>query len=109
MARFYRPRDGTRVGEGWTACVHPDDLGHVLYELAASCATRMECLLEFRLRRADGEYRSMSYSSAPRFTPDGAFAGYIGSAADITELRRTQGEALAMQKLESLGLLAGGI
>ena len=64
---------------------------------------------ECRLRRADGEYRWVLATGAPRFEADGVFAGYVGSCTDITELKRTQEEALARQKLESLGVLAGGI
>jgi signal transduction histidine kinase len=43
--------------------------------------------MEYRLRRFDGEYRWVLDSGEPRFTPDGSFAGYIGSAIDITDLK----------------------
>ena len=43
--------------------------------------------MEYRLRRADGEYRWLLDSGQPRFTPDGVFAGFIGSATDITDLK----------------------
>ena len=65
--------------------------------------------MEYRLRRADGEYRWVLNNGVPRFAPDGVFAGYIGSCIDITEVKRTQEEALASQKLESVGRLASGI
>jgi len=44
----------------------------------------------------------------PRFV-NGEFAGHLGSAIDITELKRSQEQALASQKLESLGVLTAGI
>jgi signal transduction histidine kinase len=65
--------------------------------------------MEYRLCRADGEYRWILYEGVPRLTPDGTFVGYIGSCIDITEVKRTQEETLAHQKLESVGQLAGGI
>src|SRR5260370_41034248 len=65
--------------------------------------------MEYRLRRADGEYRWILSSGAPRFTPGGVFAGYIVSAVDITDLKRSQEEALSRQKFESLGVLTAGI
>lgn len=40
---------------------------------------------------------------------DGVINRIIGSCVDITDLKRTQEEALAKQNLESLGVLAGGI
>jgi nitrogen-specific signal transduction histidine kinase len=48
-------------------------------------------------------------NGVPRFEPGGLFVGYIGSCIDITDLKRTQEEDFAKQKLESLGRLAGGI
>jgi CheY-like chemotaxis protein len=65
--------------------------------------------MEYRLRRADGEYRWMLDTGVPRFEPGGTFAGYIGSCIDITDLKRAQEESLAMQKLDSVATLAGGI
>ena len=93
------------LGQGWTAGMHPDDRDGCVAELLASQQERVPFELECRLRRADGEYRSVLCRGVPRFEPDGAFAGYVASAIDITDLKR----ALAGQKLESLGVLASGI
>jgi hypothetical protein len=65
--------------------------------------------MEYRMRRADGEYRWLLDNGVPRFEPGGGFAGYIGSCVDITDVKRTQEENLAKQKLESVGTLASGI
>ena len=97
------------LGYGWTEGVHPDDLDECLAKYAASFDARENCHIDYRLRRADGEYRSVVCNGVPRFTSDGVFAGYIASCIDITDLKRTQEEALARQKLESVGVLAGGI
>jgi signal transduction histidine kinase len=50
--------------------------------------------MEQRLRRHDGEYRWVVSTGAPRFDADGSFAGYIGTAVDITERKRAE-EALS--------------
>jgi PAS domain S-box-containing protein len=97
------------LGEGWTEGVHPEDLDRCLAVYASSFDARRDFQVEYRLRRADGEYRWILDNGQPRFGPDGAFAGYNGSCIDITELKRTQEEAFDRQKLESLGVLAGGI
>jgi PAS domain S-box-containing protein len=96
------------LGTGWTASVHADDLQNCLNSIAASYAKRKECLVRYRVRRADGEYRFVMCKGVPRFEPDGTFAGYIGSLVDITDLKRNQ-EALEeyQQRLQELtaGLL----
>jgi signal transduction histidine kinase len=46
--------------------------------------------MEYRLRRYDGEYRWVLDIGVPRFNADGSFAGYIGSAIDVTEQRSAQ-------------------
>jgi len=46
---------------------------------------------------------------APRFAPNGEFVGYIGSAIDITDLKRMHEEALSKEKLQSLMSLTRGI
>jgi two-component system, cell cycle sensor histidine kinase and response regulator CckA len=98
-----------KLDQGWTAGVHPDDLEMCLAGLSSSYAERRECHLQYRLRRADGEYRWVICKAMPRFEPDGVFAGYVGSVIDTTELKQAQEEAIARQKLEGLGMLAGGI
>ncbi len=98
-----------KVGDGWIAGVHPEDREPFLAKFSSSFDARHGFQTVFRLLRADGEYRWVLTTGSPRFTPAGVFAGYVGSCADITELKRTQEEALARQKLESLGVLAGGI
>jgi signal transduction histidine kinase len=48
--------------------------------------------MEYRLRRHDGEYRWILDRGTPRYTPDGSFAGYIGSCVDITDRKRMEAE-----------------
>jgi PAS domain S-box-containing protein len=96
------------VGEGWINGVHSDDLDYCLGACGASFEARRAFQLEFRLRRADGEYRWIVDTGAPRYR-HGEFIGYIGSCLDVTDARRAQAESFARQKLESLGTLAAGI
>ncbi len=97
------------LGYGWTEGVHPQDLDTCLAGYSASFDARQDCQLEYRLRRADGEYRWVICRGVPRYDPGAVFAGYIASAIDITEVKRAQEEALTRQKLESLGILTGGV
>ena len=50
--------------------------------------------MEHLLRRHDGEYRRVVTTGVPRYHVDGPFAGYIGTAVDITE-RKLAEEALS--------------
>jgi PAS domain S-box-containing protein len=97
------------VGNGWAEGVHPDDLERCLAVYNAGFDSRESFQMEYRLRRADGEYRWILDTGTPRFAAEGTFAGYIGSGVEITDLKRRQEEMLAAQRLESLGVLAGGV
>ena len=96
-------------GDGWSKGVHPDDLEQCLGIYTSAFEGRRDFHMEYRLRRADGEYRWVLDSAVPRFAPSGAFAGYIGSATDITDFKQIHQEALSKQKLDSLVSLTRGI
>jgi len=74
-------------GNGWAEGVHPDDfqdcMDHYLNAFVARRAFRME----YRLRRADGRYRWILDQGTPRYGPNEAFEGFIGSCVDITDMR----------------------
>ena len=70
------------LGDGWTEAVHPDDLRHYREIFTQAFDRRERFQVEYRLRRHDGEYRWILDTGVP----DG-FAGYIGSAIDVTELK----------------------
>jgi nitrogen-specific signal transduction histidine kinase/CheY-like chemotaxis protein len=48
-------------------------------------------------------------SGVPRFSRDGQFLGYLGTTVDVTDVKRALEADIARQKLESLGVLAGGV
>jgi PAS domain S-box-containing protein len=97
------------LGAGWVECVHPDSREQCLNNFKSAFATQSRFQTECRLRRFDGEYRWVLATGTPRFGSDGAFAGYVGSCTDITDIKNAQEESIARQKLEGLGVLAGGI
>jgi PAS domain S-box-containing protein len=69
----------------WTAGVHVADVHRFTDTYERAFAAREPFEMEYRLRRADGEYRYVLNRGVPRFTPEGTFAGYIGSCVDITD------------------------
>ena len=78
------------LGDAWVAGVHPEDLDRCLSIYTSSFDARRPFRVEYRLRRADGEYRWLLGSGVPRYGPDGSFAGYIGSCLDITDRRQAE-------------------
>ncbi len=48
-------------------------------------------------------------SVAPRRDADGAVSGVIGTAVDVTMMRRVEKQLAVTQRIESLGVLAGGV
>jgi PAS domain S-box-containing protein len=97
------------IGAGWVEGVHPDDVDHCLATYSASFHARRAFQMEYRLRRADGEYRWVLDNGTTRYR-EGQFAGYIGSCTDVTEqkllqeqLRRKQARLLHSQRLAHVG------
>jgi PAS domain S-box-containing protein len=74
-------------GTGWLEGVHRDDLAECVDRRQRAFEFLEPYRIEYRLRRADGEYRWLLETVQPRFTPDGVFAGMIASAVDITDLK----------------------
>jgi PAS domain S-box-containing protein len=94
---------------GWTSSVHPEDLDRCLAVYSSSFDARHDFQMEYRMLRADGEYRWVLDHGIPLVTPGGVFQGYIGSCVDITDLKLAQKALLGKQKRESVGILAAGI
>jgi PAS domain S-box-containing protein len=81
------------LGYGWVEGVHPDDLA-LCYDIWSNEWERREPFqADYRLRRADGEYRWILDNGVPYFAADGTFLGYIGSCIDMTDRKRAEAEA----------------
>jgi PAS domain S-box-containing protein len=77
------------IGDGWADGIHPEDRNRCMAAYFSSFDARRTCRMEYRFRRADGEYRWILDNGAPLY--DGTeFAGYIGSCIDVTDFKRTQ-------------------
>ena len=107
-ARFTGVPTEELLDGGWTQVVHPDDLKYAREVYFDAVDRRAEYQLEYRIRRADGEYRNMLGTTRPRYFGR-EYAGQIGSVIDVTDVKRKQEETLARQNMESIGVLASGI
>jgi formate hydrogenlyase transcriptional activator len=80
------------VDNGWVESVHPDDYA-LCCEIYSSAFDRREPFkMEYRLRRADGQYRWVFNSGSPRLSSNGEFVGLIGSCIDITDRKEAEEE-----------------
>jgi PAS domain S-box-containing protein len=79
------------LGNGWAESIFPDHYQRCLETYERAFGNREPFTMEYQLRRYDGQYRWVLDSGSPRFGSDGAFAGYIGSAVDITDLKAARG------------------
>jgi two-component system, sensor histidine kinase PdtaS len=78
------------IGVGWAERVHHEDFQSCMDVYLSSFVAQQSFRMEYRLRRADGQYRWVLDSGVPRYEPDGSFAGYIGSCIDISEIREAR-------------------
>jgi PAS domain S-box-containing protein len=79
---FVGPGSEEEPGD-WAANIHTDDLGSSLAGYSEFFDRREPFVMEFRLRRNDGNHRWMICRGVTRFAPDGTFLGYLASCADI--------------------------
>jgi PAS domain S-box-containing protein len=87
----------TGFGDVWSKFIHADDVKSVQTANKRALEKQQGYSKEYRLRRHDGVYRWMLDIAAPRINEDGSFAGFVGSAADITD------QKLAQEALEKIG------
>ncbi len=97
------------MGNGWSEGVHPDDLPSCLKVYTEAFDARQPFVMQYRLRRHDGEYRWISDSGVPRYDAQKGFAGYIGSCMDVTELVTKEQALRESEERMSLAAHAAGL
>jgi CheY-like chemotaxis protein len=66
--------------------IHPDDVEPCVALYSKAFQQRLPFTLEYRIRRKDDSYRNVLDTGLPRYSSEGIFLGYIGSAVDVTEI-----------------------
>ncbi|MBL7645631.1 MAG: PAS domain S-box protein [Candidatus Hydrogenedentes bacterium] len=96
--------------DDWFRRVHPEDIGP-LRKTLDDCVSEpwRRFQREFRIKRADGELRWILLGAAAVADESGSPSRIIGTNVDITDRKRLELEFLQAQKMESIGLLAGGV
>ncbi|MBS0664036.1 MAG: CHASE domain-containing protein [Verrucomicrobia bacterium] len=112
----YAPEDFTGGRVHFRDLMHPDDVARVREATRACLRDGTELEIEYRLRARDGTERWLLSRARCVQVDDGRPRFIEGLAVDITAGKRAEAEKLHLerrmletQKLESLGLLAGGV
>jgi PAS domain S-box-containing protein len=74
------------MGNGWAEGVHKEDYDRCVKIYLSNFEKRTPFQMEYRLQRADGEYRWILDHGVPRYSDTGLFLGFIGSCIDITDV-----------------------
>ncbi len=96
--------------DDWFLRVHPDDIGP-LRQTLKDCVSEpwRRFQKEFRIGRPSGETRWILLGAAAVADESGIPSRIIGTNIDITDRKRLESEFQQAQKMESIGLLAGGV
>jgi len=104
------------LGMGWSKALHPEDRDRLLKERKAAFDAGEDFQSEYRYLHRDGHIVWVLGSAQVERNAEGEVIGYVGTIIDITDRKRVAAEQQALnrkvqqtQKLESLGVLAGGI
>ncbi len=92
-----------------------DDIDRILEETQKRLQ-RQRSRYDLKVRHKSGEIREISISAAPDYDNIGNIIGTVGVFTDVTELNKAQSEGQRLreklanaQRMESLGVLAGGV
>jgi len=94
--------------EAWIAAVHPEDRMKVersFYQKLVEGTLD----IEYRILQCDGEIRWIHDRAYPIHNQEGQIYRIAGMAEDVTIRKKFEEERLRVSKLDSLGLLAGGL
>jgi len=104
----YRPDE--LVGNNIISFLHGEDQKMASAMLPGNIAEKRGWRdLVLRWRGRDGLYRDLSSRAVPVLNEQGNVIGFRGSELDITSRKKTDDDLVKTQKLESLGIIAGGI
>lgn len=87
---FTGRRPEQALGEGWSRCLHPEDLARWLDAAVRAFDARESFELEYRMRRHDGQYRWVLDRARPRYARTGELLGYVGACVDIDERKHAE-------------------
>ncbi|QJX45545.1 PAS domain-containing protein [Hymenobacter taeanensis] len=83
-----------QLNGNWVHALHPDDVPRVQQQWQQSVTTGQPYQVEYRLRRADGQYRWVLMHGLPRFNAEGQITMWVGGGTDIHDQKKLVEELL---------------
>lgn len=80
----------------WIDTIHPDDRAAACRQFALTNERKKGMATEYRLRRADGQYRWVLDTCNERIAPTGEFLGFVGNILDISDRKQSEVEQLRL-------------
>jgi PAS domain S-box-containing protein len=105
----YSPEEVGADPELWFRMVHPRDQPAVFDQAAKLSSGQKTPPMEHRIIHRNGEIRWVRNTTVPRYDDRGQYTGYEGLIQDITEHSKLQEQFAKAQKMEAIGLQAGGV
>lgn len=96
-------------GQGWRRGVFTQDEPRLFDIYDKAFTNHKSFQLEYQHKRYDGSYRWLLLTSAPLFSTNNVFEGFIGSCMDVTEHKNLEEKVRQIEKMESIGQLASGV
>jgi len=90
-----------QTGAQWLPSLHPDDQARAQSMWHEAVAQGTPYQIEYRLRRADGQYRWVLMRSLPRRAADGQILMWVGSGFDIHDQKQMVQELLEANEQQS--------
>lgn len=112
----YTPEEWMQDREFWLTCIHPEDRDRVKEEVLKRNETGSPFFLEYRIRTKNGPYSWIRNHGVFLRDDDGTPRFTHGVMIDISDTKRIEDREQELQtkmaraeRMESLGLLAGGV
>ena len=78
------------IGYGWLDTIHPDDREGTVQVWMEAVQTKSLYEMEYRLRRADGNYRYFQARAVPILNEDGSIREWVGTSIDIHDRKQAE-------------------
>jgi PAS domain S-box-containing protein len=85
-------------GDGWLQAAHPDDRANAAQVWRDALPRGEPVELEFRMRRADGQFRWFLCRAVPVRDSDGSLLHWVGTCTDIDDQRKLEASVRANQE-----------